>query len=95
LKRTTCIPDLNSEYGGSTLSYCSSRGEDIISCIRPESFRTVLKFCTVREGSVSRSDFEMTGILFSHDKIIMLRIMIAITAECILNFDDGLIITRR
>jgi len=69
---------LNSEYGGSALSYFSRRGEDMISCIRPESVRTVEKLLEVSDGSVSRSDFGITGILFSHDWIIMHRTIIAI-----------------
>jgi hypothetical protein len=51
----------------------------MISCIRPESVRTVEKLLEVSEGSVSRSDFGITGILFSHDWIIMHRTTIAIS----------------
>jgi hypothetical protein len=68
------------------------RGDIMIICTRPESVKTVLIFLPVREGSVRRSDFGITGILFSHDIIIMLKKISAEIAELILNFDDSLFI---
>jgi hypothetical protein len=68
------------------------RGASNISCILPESVRTVLTFFPVSEGRVSRSNFGSTGILFWHDKNIRVRIISDEIAVKNLNFDEGLFI---